>query len=267
MAHVISICNQKGGVGKTTTVINLGVALAREHQQRVLVIDSDPQHNSTLVLGTLSPFDYPLMYDNLLRDESVKIDNCIYRSKYPRSSEKKDYPQIDIIPSNMELFGYDGGGNQRNAFLALRDKLTPEVRAAYDFILIDCPPNLNAVLNNALCASDYYLIPIKSEDWFALKGMQQLQAHVEFIQTSFNPDLKFLGALITMKDNRTKLSESMSTAISSYFKDKTFATSIRNNTDINTSTSKQKTVFEFAPKANGATDYLAAATELLQRIG
>lgn len=267
MAIVISVCNQKGGVGKTTTVINLAAALAREHQKRVLVIDSDPQHNSTLVLGTMTPFDYPLLYDSLLSENNVKMSDCIYSTKYPKSTAKKDYPQIDIIPSNMELFGCTTiGADPKAGFVSLRDKLTQEIHDAYDFILIDCPPNINTLLNNAFSASDYYLIPIKSEDWFALKGMQQLQTHVDFIKESFNKKLSFLGALITMRDNRTKLSESMGTAISTYFRNMTFETSIRNNTDINTATSKRKTVFEHAPKANGAQDYSAAAKELLQRI-
>lgn len=267
MAIVISVCNQKGGVGKTTTVINLAAALAREHHKRVLVIDSDPQHNSTLVLGTMTPFDYPLLYDSLISENNVKMRDCIYQTKYPKSTSKKDYPQIDIIPSNMELFGCTTiGSDPKSAFISLRDKLTEEVHDAYDFILIDCPPNINTLLNNAFSASDYYLIPIKSEDWFALKGMQQLQTHVDFIKESFNKKLAFLGALITMRDNRTKLSESMGTAINTYFKNMTFETSIRNNTDINIATSKRKTVFEHAPKANGALDYSAAAKELLQRI-
>ncbi|SKA82244.1 ParA family protein [Desulfobaculum bizertense] len=267
MATVISFCNQKGGVAKSTSVINIAHCLAKYHSKRVLVIDTDPQHNTTLIYGTMSPFDYPLTFASVIRDEKLSLEPCIYPTKYPKHSEKTKYPTISMIPSNMDMFGLDGSGDPRSSFLALRDKLTEEIHDKFDFILIDCPPNINVALNNALAASDYYIIPVKSEDWFALKGMQQLQAHIHFIRESFNKNLNILGALITMRDNRTNLSESMSTAIASYFREATFQHAIRNNTAINRATSNQRTIFEEDPKSNGAQDYQAVTSELLERVG
>jgi chromosome partitioning protein len=266
MATVISFCNQKGGVAKTTSVINIAHCLAKYHGKRVLVIDTDPQHNATLILGTMSPFDYPLTFANIIRDEKTEMGLCIFPTKYPRQSEKSDYPRLSLVPSNMDMFGLDSGGVEaKNAFIALKTKLTPEVHEQFDFILIDCPPNINVALNNALAASDFYLIPVKSEDWFALKGMQQLLSHIDFIKESFNPDLDIIGSLITMIDKRTKLSESMSTAISTFFRNAIFDAAIRNNTAINRATSRQKTIFDDDPKSNGAADYQAVTKEILQR--
>ena len=258
MATIIAFANQKGGCGKSTSVFNIAHCLAKYEDKHVLVIDTDPQHNTTLILSPLSPYDLPLTFYHLVSQDAVAMDACIYQSKYPN---------VDILPSNMELFGWDVRDSK--GWVALRDKISDDIRQKYDFILIDCPPNLNAPLNNALSASDYYIIPIKSEDFFALKGMQQLESHISFIKQSFNPGLKRLGVIVTMFDGRTTVGKAMNTAIRTYFRtpeNGVFIRDIRNNTAINRANTKQKTIFDDSASEPGAEDYKALTKEILARL-
>lgn len=256
-AVTIAVANQKGGVGKSICVINIAAALVKHHNKKVLVIDTDAQHSTSLIFGLLPPFDYPTTFFDVVTDDKEELADCIYKTKVEN---------IDLVPSNLELFAWESKAGSRKSYVGLKDKMTEDVLSQYDFILIDTPPNLNPPLNNALAVADYYIIPIKSEDYFALKGIQQLQEHVSFIADSFNNKLKFMGAVITMHDERTKVAKVMKKAISGFFKPhEIFKTTITRNTALNRANFKQMPILEFDSKSYGAKDFKALAGEIMQK--
>lgn len=251
---VISVVNQKGGVAKTSTVVNLSYNLATFFDKRILVVDCDPQHNTTLTLGVLPPYDFPFNLVDVLERDDINIESCIFKSKFDN---------LDLISSSFDLFGWHGQQGT-SMFTALQRRLTDEVKSKYDYIFIDCPPNIDALVNNALTASDYYILPIKCEDFYALKGMQQLTKHIEQIKENLNKDLKLLGALITMYDGRTSVSQKMSVAIKVHFSGRgMFETMIRTNTDLNKATLKNIPVCKHKKACLSCQDYLAMAEELI----
>ena len=259
MAITISVAVQKGGVGKTTTVVNTAFALAKYEGQRVLVLDMDPQHNSSMVLGKITPYEQPRTVINLFEDKTINFSACAVPSKYKN---------VDLISSHIDLFGLGEGLGPSNpkGIVTLKSKLDAGARDTYDFILIDCPPNLGGpFLNNSLVVSDYYVIPVESESYFALKGMQQFEESVSVIKETINPSLELLGVLITMFDPRTNASKAMVDAIRNYFgHSKVFETIINRNTAINKANMLRQAVCQLDTRTPGCQDYRSFAKELME---
>jgi chromosome partitioning protein len=257
MAEIVAIANQKGGVGKTTTTITLAHALGRMNK-KVLVVDADPQHSATLILGKVSPFDHPLSIIELFEDEDVNFSNCATESQYKN---------VDLIPSHIDLAYFKNQLTSTPAgMVGLREKLDQEALDNYNYILIDCPPDLGGpLINNALTISNYYIITMKAEDYYALKGMQQLQKSISTIRKTINKELHLLGVLITMADLRTKVARTMISGITKYFgKHNVFNTIISNNTAINQATVNKKTIIKYDIRQQGAKDYINLAEEFVK---
>jgi len=255
---VISICNHKGGVGKTTTVINLAAALA-ELNKKVLVIDMDPQANATMVLYSGDPFKTPNTSIKLFSDESSSAYSILQQTKGKN---------ISIIPTNINMLRLEKEILGTHKMLTcLVQNIDEETRNEFDYILIDCPPNLGSFVTNALVASDFYIVPIGSEDHFALKGLDDLFKHAQDIKKGFNQKLELLGILITLYDERTIVSKVMKVEIrKSLGQDKVFKTIINRNTAINQSVIKRKTIYQHDRNATGAEDYMALAKEVTKHV-
>lgn len=256
MAKIISLAIQKGGVGKTTTATTTAVALA-ELGKKVLVVDLDPQHNASITLGKIDPHEQPRTVGDLFVDKTAIFSTCTAQSKIKN---------VDLIPSNIELFAVgESLTNDPRAIMGLKLKLDQAARENYDIILLDCPPTLGGpFLMNALCISDYYLMPIDAESKYALKGVQQFQEVVETIQETVNPSLKFLGVLVTMFDGRTTVSAAMEESIRRFFGEKVFKTVIHRNTAISKAHLADKTVINFDARTPGAKNYREFTKEFLQ---
>lgn len=254
MGKIIAVANQKGGVGKTTTVINLGFALA-ELGKRILLVDADPQGNSTS--GVIQKRNIkPNLYDALIYDVSVK--ELILPLRDGKSSIRDS---IDLIPSNLDLAGAEI--ELVSVFLRelrLKRVLEP-IKDEYDYIFIDCPPSLGLLTVNALSASEYVLIPLQCE-YYALEGISQLLKTIELIKKDLNPSLEILGVLLTMY-NRTILAQQVLDEARKFFKDKVFKTLIPRNVRLSEAPSFSQSIFEYAPDSSGAYAYRELAKELI----
>ncbi|MBR2788585.1 MAG: ParA family protein [Erysipelotrichaceae bacterium] len=252
MARKIAIANQKGGVGKTTTSINLAAGLAYLNK-RVLLVDFDPQGNATQGLGYRVGLGDPTVYDAILNDD-VNISECI------RTLQK---PPLDILPSNINLAGADlelakiEEGRESYLKRALAD-----IENRYDFIVIDCPPSLGLLNTNALTAADSVLIPVQSE-YYALEGITQLLQTIRLVQRLFNPNLKIEGVLLTMYDARTNLSAEVGQEIRKHFKEKAYRTYIPRNIKLSEAPSSGLSIYDYALNSEGAKAYVALTREVL----
>lgn len=251
MAKTIAIVNQKGGVGKTTTCVNLTAAL-REAGRRVLLCDFDPQANSTSGMGV---------------DKSVSLgvyDVLTGRAKAAEAVAATRYG--DVLPSNKALAGagIELIGMERREFL-LRDALS-SLRDAYDFILIDCPPSLELLTLNALCAADSILVPVQCE-YFALEGLSDLMNTVRIVRRSLNPNLGLEGVLLTMFDGRTNLALQVAEEVKHYFPGQVYATVIPRNVRLSEAPSHGKPIFTYDRSSRGAEAYGAFAAEFLRKNG
>ena len=250
MAKIIAIANQKGGVGKTTTSINLASGLAYLNK-RVLLVDLDPQGNATSGIGHNIEVDDLTVYDALMSEE--KTSNCI---------KTLHRPPLDILPSNINLAGAD----LQMASLEKREELLKnslnEIRDFYDFIIIDCPPSLGLLNTNALTAADSVLIPVQCQI-YALEGVTQLLQTIRLVQKLFNPDLKIEGVLLTMYDARTNLSSEVSQEVRKHFKDKTYRTYIPNNIKLAESPGAGKSIYDYEMNSEGARAYAALTREVI----
>ena len=252
---IISVTNQKGGVGKTTTTINLGAALA-ELGKRVLIIDLDPQGNASTGLG-IEVEDRALTTYELLLDD-VSLNDAIYPT---------DQTGLFIVPSTVDLSSADMEliSNEKRSFLlhdALRQPAMTEFQ--FDYILIDCPPSLNLMTVNAMVASDSVLIPLQSE-FFALEGLTQLMKTIERIKSNLNPSLEIRGILLTMFDKRNKLSGQVEKEARNYFKEKVYSTAVPRNVRLSEAPSHGIPVLIYDKICPGSKAYFKFTDEFLNQ--
>ena len=250
MSRVFAIANQKGGVGKTTTAINLAASLAA-NDIRVLVIDSDPQGNATSGFGVSKEPDKPSLYHVMLGDTPLKD------AIRPTGFDGLDIITADknLIGSNLELIDLD-----RREY-RLSDRLS-EIRDQYQFILIDCPPALDLLTLNALIAADSVLIPIQCE-FFALEGVSELMDTIDRIRDSFQHPLAIEGILLTMYDDRTNLTRQVAADLREFFKDEVFRTVIPRSVRLAEAPSFGKPILTYDPRSKGAETYIKLAKEIL----
>ena len=254
---IISIINQKGGVGKTTTVINLAAGLSMKGK-KILVIDLDPQGNATTGLGM---------------SNTTSSDTTIYsvlngNKKISEVIQHTSFENLNLITSNVDLSGLEveTAGDTRRAF-KLKDELTSilnDSRASYDYILIDCPPSLSLLTIMALVASDALVVPLQTE-FFALEGLTQLMKTIERIKNNLNPELSIRGILLTMYDRRNKLSSEVEKEARNYFKEKVYQSIVPRNVRLSEAPSHGVPVLIYDKSCPGSKSYFNFTEEFLNQ--
>ncbi len=251
MGTVYAIANQKGGVGKTTTAVNLAACIA-EAGYASLLIDMDPQSNATLGLG-IDKHITPTVYDALL--DGVPLADAVVASEIPNLEVVPAGP--DLAGANVELPRMPGSEGR------LRDALAP-IRDRYAFVLLDCPPSLGPLTVNALVAADRVIVPVQSE-YFALEGLAGLLDTLSLVQRELNPRLTVAGMLLTMHDNRTRLAQDVETEVRRHFPELVFDTVIPRNVRVGEAPSFGKAVIHYDPHCAGADAYFELAKEVAAR--
>jgi chromosome partitioning protein len=253
MSQVIAIANQKGGVGKTTTAINLGASLAVA-ERRTLVLDIDPQGNATSGLGVEDRSSRPTIYDVLI-GRSDMADAVVHGVHFPL---------LDLVPSTRDLVGAEIELVSALSRETILRRALDAVREQYDYILVDCPPSLGLLTINTLTAADSVLIPIQCE-FYALEGLSQLLNTVRLVQRGLNPNLDIEGVLLTMYDKRLNLSRQVMEEAREYFGPKVYRTSIPRNVRLAEAPSFGQPIVLYDLLSNGAQAYLSLANELIAR--
>ena len=252
MVKVIAVANQKGGVGKTTTAVNLAACLAKEGR-KVLLVDSDPQGNATSGLGFDKRDVRKCVYDNIINDVPMA-----------ETLKHTAYENLDVIPATIQLAGAEielvslmnREGRLKNAL--------ERVKHDYDYVIIDCPPSLGLLTINALTAASSVMIPVQCE-FFALEGIAKLLNTIKIIKSKLNPALKIEGFLLTMFDNRLRLSNQVYEEVKRHFGDLVFNTVISRNVRLSEAPSHGVSVLEYDSSSKGAKNYTALAKELIAR--
>lgn len=252
MGKVISVVNQKGGVGKTTTAINLGASLG-VLEFRTLLIDADPQANATSGLG-IDPATVRLgVYECLIQD--MEPTECIVDTRFDN---------LWIMPSNIDLVGAELEMVDLPNRERMMSRMLEKVRNNYDFIIIDCSPSLGIITTNSLTASDSVIIPVQCE-FFALEGLSKLLNTIKIVQNQLNPELSFEGILLTMYDSRLRLSNQVVEEVKMHFQDLVFDTIIQRNARVSESPGHGMPVLNYDADSKGAMNYLNLAREILQK--
>ncbi len=251
MARVICIANQKGGVGKTTTAVNLSASIAAA-EKKVLLIDIDPQGNSTSGVGLNKEGSNGTIYHALLRGSGLK-----------EMIQKTPLAHLDVVVSNTDLIGAEVELIQEKDREKKLDELIKEVEAEYDYIFIDCPPSLGLLTINSLTAAHSVIIPLQCE-YYALEGLGQLLKTIRLIKQSLNPKLEIEGILLTMFDGRNNLSHQVANEVRKHFKDKVFSTVIPRNIRLSEAPSHGKPALLYDIHSKGAESYLNLAREIMK---
>ena len=251
MGKIIAIANPKGGVGKTTTAMNLAAGLAYVGR-KVLLVDFDPQGNATHGIGTNRVGYTKTVYDVLLGEDTV--EDCVVHLQMP---------PLDVLPSTINLSGadVDMANYELGREKLLKTKLDM-VRDKYDYIIIDCPPALGLLNTNALTATDTVMIPVQCE-YFALEGLTQLLSTIRLVQRLWNPKLSIEGVLLTMFDVRTKLSVEVQQEVRKYFKEKVYKCYIPRNVRLSEAPSREESIFEYDTRSEGAKAYAQLVKEVI----
>ncbi len=247
MAVVISLLNHKGGVGKTTSAINIGAGLV-ELNKKVLLLDLDPQANLTLALGV--PRQAVSIYEAMRGESDLQPANV--------------RPQLDVITSTLDLSSAEMELiNEAGREFILRELLDP-MREIYDYVIIDCPPSLGLLTLNALTSSDYVVIPLQTE-FLAMQGLAKIKQVIQKVKLRLNKQLQIAGVIPTMYDHRKILNRDVVATIKKYFGPLVFETYIRDNVSLAEAPAQRQDIFTYSPTSSGAEDYLALSREIIIR--
>lgn len=252
MSKVIALANQKGGVGKTTTAINLSSCISVA-EKKTLLIDLDPQANSTSGLGIDISEDQNSIYEILIND--VKASECIIQTQVPN---------LDLIPSHIKLVGAEVELVHKIAREKVLAEALKEIVDQYDYIFIDCPPSLSLLTLNAFAGANSVLIPIQCE-YYALEGLSQLLSTINLVQKHLNKSLRIEGVLLTMYDHRLKLSQQIADEIKDYFRDKVYEAVIYRNVRLAEAPSFGKPIIMYDAISAGAKNYMKLAEEVIAK--
>lgn len=251
MGKVIALANQKGGVGKTTTAVNLSAALA-EKGEKVLLIDSDAQGNATSGLGIKVKSGSPTLYDVITEEEDISS-----------ATVKTACEGLFVCPSDVELSGAEIELVDADDRAYRLKKAVSKIKDEYDFILIDCPPSLGLVTLNALAAADTVLVPIQCE-FYALEGLALLTGTIRRVKKSINPDIEFEGVLLTMFNGRANLSIQVADEVKKYFREKVYKTVIPRNIRLSEAPGFGESVLTYDTRSKGAEGYRSLADEVIK---
>lgn len=252
MGKIIAIANQKGGVGKTTTAINMASCLAIL-EKKILLVDADPQANASSGTGVASRKDAPHLYDCLINETSAR-----------EVIQPTNVPNLDVLPSNVDLVGAEIELVNKADREFILKKVLESVKDEYDYIFIDCLPSLGLITLNALVAADSVLIPVQCE-FFALEGLGKLKNTIQMVRSGLNPDLEVEGIVLSMYDSRLRMANLVVEEVREYVKEYVFDTVVHRNSKISEAPSMQMPVVMYDAGSKGAINFINLANEFLQK--